>query len=87
MPAPVCRYTSATRIAPGNENTNGPLRQYFPKGTDLAKHSPSDLDAVAAALNSRPRKALEWKTPADNYKQCDGALRYTNGSERWGRPL
>jgi IS30 family transposase len=37
-----------------NENTNGPLRHYFPKGTDLAKHSPSDLDAVAAPLNSRP---------------------------------
>ena len=47
-----------------NENTNGLLRQYFPKGTDLAAHSRGHLQAVAGELNSRPRKTLGWKTPA-----------------------
>jgi IS30 family transposase len=48
-----------------NENTNGLLRQYFPKGTDLSRWGLEDLLAVQDALNSRPRKILAWKTPAE----------------------
>ena len=52
-----------------NENTNGLLRQYLPKGTDLSKHSPADLLDIQHSLNSRPRKTLDYMTPSEAYSQ------------------
>jgi IS30 family transposase len=49
-----------------NQNTNGLLRQYLPKGTDLSRWSAGAINAVAHALNTRPRKTLSWKTPAES---------------------
>jgi len=57
---------------PSNENTNGLLRQYFPKGTNLSVHSPEVLAAVAAELNGRPRKTLAWQTPYSKFERLRG---------------
>ena len=52
-----------------NENTNGLPRQYFPKGTDLSRWTAEDIEAVATAINARPRKTLGWKTPAEAFDE------------------
>jgi IS30 family transposase len=52
-----------------NENTNGLLRQYFPKGTDLSRWTAEEIEAVAATINSRPRKVLGWRTPAEAFDE------------------
>ncbi|RZS29598.1 integrase-like protein [Herbihabitans rhizosphaerae] len=60
-----------------NENTNGLLRQYFPKGTDLSRFTQAELDAIAARLNGRPRQTLGWKTPQE---KLDKLLLNTDGA-------
>jgi IS30 family transposase len=71
MPVYFCKKASPWQ-RPSNENANGLLRQYFPKGTNLHNHDADRLAVVADELNARPRKTLSWRTPARTAAQGVG---------------
>jgi IS30 family transposase len=85
MPVFFCQKASPWQ-RPSNENTNGLLRQYFPKGSNLRVHDADRLAAVAAELNARPRKTLGWTTPADRLAELTELSRATAGTGGQRRP-
>jgi transposase, IS30 family len=83
MPVYFCEKASPWQ-RPSNENTNGLLRQYFPKGTDLRRHDAKELAGVAEELNTRPRKTLGWRTPAARLADITARLTRVRVSGREG---
>ena len=67
-------YTEGRTLSGSNKNTNRLLRQYFPKGTDISGFSQAKLSAVARQLNERPRKTLQYQTPAEKFEACVAAI-------------
>ena len=79
MPVYFCEKASPWQ-RPSHENTNGLLRDYFPKGSDLRVYGPEELAAVAAELNARPRKTMAWDTPTDRLARAAGPPRAAAGA-------
>jgi IS30 family transposase len=84
MPVYFCEKASPWQ-RPSNENTNGLLRQYFPKGTNLHSHDAEQLATVAGELNTRPRKTLGWRTPATRLADVTARARARSSRSRGGR--